>query len=288
MVVVDWAKSQAVDVPAGSRGLQSPDGSRILTGVGVVTTGGELVGSVQTRKGMSWRWADDSRHLCAVYLDGTTPPDNSVRTPTKLYETLPGSNPAAVAEVGYLVGQAGPSVLACGFGHGTATVGETCVISLCETWTVDLLSGRIVSHLTGLVSSDGKSALEGQASPDGTLLALSDSSAASSTIYRTADGTRLATLPGSRAIAFTADDKAVLVTHTAGPAQLLDLQGGVVATLSGRQVQATLAEPGGSRIAVALGDPGATANGFPGPADLVLVGSSGKVVALAQGVLPQF
>ena len=91
-----------------------------------------------------------------------------------------------------------------------------------------------------------------------------------------------------RAVSFTADDKAVLFTHASAAAQLVDLQGKVIATLPGQSVQSTLAEPGGSRLAVALGDPGATAGGYPGPADLVLVGSFGQLKTIAQGVLPQF
>ena len=156
-----------------------------------------------------------------------------------MYEVLPGSAPALIAQVGYNFAQSSPYPLACSFGHGTATVAESCVISLCETWTVDLLSHRILSHLTNFAAVGATSYLEGRVSPDGTLLAVSDSKAAASTIYRTADGT-------------------------------------VVTTLAG------------SRIAVALGDPAAGADGWPKPADLVLVGTYGKVVRLALGVLPQF
>ena len=231
------------------------------------------------------RFASSLRRL----LDSPAPPaDNSARTPTGLYETLPGSAPALIAQVGYLVAQSGPFVLGCSFGHGTATVGESCVNSLCETWTVDLLSHRILSHLTNFAAVDPTSSLEGVLSPDGTLLAVSGSRAVGSTIYRTASGTVVTTLSGSKIVAFTADDKAVLVVHASGSAQLLDLSGGVIATLPGAEVESALAEPGGSRLAVALGSPGATSTGYPGPADIVVVGVDGQVAPIAQGVLPQF
>ena len=284
MVVVEWATNRAVDV--SFHGHQSPDGSRLLTRDRVVTVSGEVVGSVAGGKS-GWVWADDSRHLCSVYVDSPAPPtDAGGRVPTELFETLPGSNPAAIAEAGFQSNQTGSSALGCSFGHGSATVGESCVIGLCETWTVDLLSHRVLSHLD--LRTAAPRPLLGSLSLDGTLLAVSDANASAATIYRTAVGIAVTSLTGSLVVAFTADDKAVLVTHAAGPAQLLDLRGGVIATLPGNQVQSTVVEPGGSRIAVALGDPGATANGFPGPADLVLVGSFGQLVALAQGVLPQF
>ena len=289
-VVFDWVHARVVDVEAGTHGIQSPDGSRIWIGgeSRIVTATGELVGTVPNRK-IGWRWADDSRHLCAAYFDSPAPPaDNSARTPTGLYETLPGSAPALIAQVGYLVAQSGPFVLGCSFGHGTATVGESCVNSLCETWTVDLLSHRILSHLTNIAAVDPTSSLEGVLSPDGTLLAVSGSRAVGSTIYRTASGTVVTTLSGSKIVAFTADDKAVLVVHASGSAQLLDLSGGVIATLPGAEVESALAEPGGSRLAVALGSPGATSTGYPGPADIVVVGVDGQVAPIAQGVLPQF
>ena len=289
-MVFDWVHVQVVEVEAGTHGIQSPDGSRIWIGgeSRTVTLTGDLIGTMPTGK-IGWRWADDSRHLCAAFFDSPTPPaDDSARTPTGLYETLPGSAPALIAQVGYLVAQSGPIMLGCSFGHGTATVGESCVNSLCETWTVDLLSHRILSHLTNFAAVDPGSPLEGVLSPDGTLLAVSGSRAAGATIYRTAGGTVVTTLSGSRIVAFTADDRAVLVTHATGPAQLLDLNGGVIATLPGAEVQSALAEPGGSRLAVALGSLGATATGYAGPADLVVVGTDAKVQPVAQGALPLF
>ena len=248
--------------------------------------GGEVVGPVPAGK-RGWRWADDSRHLCAAYYDSPTPPaSDSVRTPTGLYEVLPGSEPALIAQAGYLYSQSGPFVLGCSFSHGTATVGESCVFALCETWTVDLLSRKVLTHLTSFPGAVGSQ--EGALSPDGTLLAVSDYNSTAATIYRTADGSVLATLTGSRVVAFTASDGAVLVTHANGPAQLLGLGGQVIATLSGPDVQSALAEPGGRRLAVALGSAGATSTGYAGPADLVVVGEDGQVTPLAQGVLPQF
>ena len=289
-VVFDWVHAQVVDVEAGTHGIQSPDGSRIwIGGEGrIVTVTGELVGTMPIGK-IGWSWADDSRHLCAAYLDSPKPPaDDSARTPTGLYETLPGSPPALIATVGYQVAQSGAFVLGCSFGHGIATVGESCAGSLCETWTVDLLRHRIISHLTNFAAADPTSSLEGVVSADGTLLAVSGSNPAGSTIYRTSGGAVVKILQGSRIVAFTADDRAVLVTHATGSAQLLDLEGGVIATLPGAEIQGALAEPGGSRLAVALGSPGATATGYPGPADLVVVGTDGKMLPLAQGVLPLF
>lgn len=288
MVAIDWVRTQAIELPPGMRGGQSPDGSRFLSGGSVSTIGGDRIGDVLNRR-IAWRWADDSRHLCAAYFDSPTPPaDNSTRTPTGLYETLPGSAPVLIAQVGYLIGQSGPFMMGCSFRHGTATVGESCVMALCETWTVDLVSHRVLSHLTSFTLPGATSYPDGCVSPDGTLLAVSDFGSAVSTIYRTSDGKLLTTLVGSRVIAFTADDRAILVNHASGPAQLLDVGGGLIATLPGPEVQSALAEPGGSRLAVALGSPFATSTGYPGPADLVVVGVDGQVRVLAQGVLPQF
>ena len=147
--------------------------------------GGDLVGAVSSDRKSPWLWADDSRHLCSVYLDSVTPPDNSVRTPTDLYETLPGSAPALIAQAGYLVGQSGPSVLGCSFSHGTATVAEHCALDLCETWTVDLLTHKVLSNLTSFPALGAASYREGSVSPDGTLLAVFDSAANS--IHRPTD-----------------------------------------------------------------------------------------------------
>src|SRR5205807_1621692 len=103
--------------------VQSPDGSRLFAGDRVVTPAGALVGNVSPSAKIGWRWADDSRHLCAAY-DPNLAPNPSAPAPASLFVTLPGSAPAAVAQAGRQSAQAGVSVLGCSFTHGTATVGQ--------------------------------------------------------------------------------------------------------------------------------------------------------------------
>jgi hypothetical protein len=82
LVVVDFEHTQAVDVPVGVRGSQSPDGSRIFTAGQVLTIGGDPVGTVKAATKAAWHWADDSRHLCSTYFDSpTTGPFSSPTRP---------------------------------------------------------------------------------------------------------------------------------------------------------------------------------------------------------------
>ena len=283
-VVLSWARFALVDVAPGTRAVQSPDGSRLFTGSAVVGLDGTPVGTVAPSARVAWRWADDSRHLCAAYADGSPPPSGG-RLPATLYEVLPGSAPGAIAPVGYVADQSSPGVIGCSFGHGTATVAEVCVMVVCELWTVDLLTHAVRWHLA-VPAGSGVTAV---ASPDDTLVAVSGPTAASPAIWSTADGSVAARPPaGTQVLAFTGDDGAALV-QASGSVELVDWRTWkVLATLPGSAVQGSVAEPGGSRLAVALGSPFAGPSGYPPPADVVAVGSDGRVAPLGQAVLPQF
>ena len=258
--------------PAGLGHLvQSPDGSRFFAGDRVVTPDGALVGTVAPNSKIGWRWADDSRHLCAAYDPSLTPNPPSP-APTSLFVTLPGSNPAAVAQAGHQFAQSGAIVLACSFTRGTATVAEICVSSLCETWTISLLTKQVLHHQTLPAGQ-----VDGVVSPDGTLIALHTKDG--SIISGTADGATLDRLDGLQVEAFSADDNLVVTGVSGAPSAVRDWRGHrTVATLPSGPVTAVLAEPGGSRLAVALGD----------PADIVVVGADGGLQVIARAVQPQF
>jgi hypothetical protein len=282
-VAIDWTTTKVVSIDGVAGGTMAPDGSRVYTQAAVIASDGTAVGSVQPSGKFRWSWADDSRHLCAVYppLRQTDPASSP---PTALFTTLPGSAPAQIAMAGSIGGQTSPTVLACSFSHGTATVGETCIMVTCETWTVDLLTHQVVGH----AKFDSQTATATVVSPDGTLMAVSG--AAGANIYETVGGKLMGTLTGVRVDAFSGDSKLVLVEGGGSPsARLLDWGSGRgVAILPSGQVVAYLAEPGGSRLAVAIGVPGATAQGTPPPADILVVGGDGSVVTIARGVVPFF
>jgi len=258
--------------PAGLAHLvQSPDGSRLFAGDRVVTPAGALVGNVSPSAKIGWRWADDSRHLCAAY-DPNLAPNPSAPAPASLFVTLPGSAPAAVAQAGRQSAQAGVSVLGCSFTHGTATVGQTCVNTLCETWTISLQTHEVLHHATIPAAP-----VEGVVSPDGTLLAVNTGEG--TTVSATADGATLDRLSGLRILAFSADNRLVVAVANGEPFTVREWRAHrTVATLPAVLVTAVLAEPGGSRLAVALGN----------PADIVVVGAEGDQQVIARAVQPQW
>jgi hypothetical protein len=283
-VAIDWTTTKVVTIAGVTRAAMAPDGSRVYTSGGVVARDGSQVGAVEPSGKVGWHWADDSRHLCAAYPPGLDYNGGSTAVATALFATLPGSPPAQIALAGSDYAQTSPTVLACSFTHGTATVGETCIMVTCETWTIDLLTHQVVGH----AKFDSQAVTATVVSPDGTLMAVSG--AAGANLYETTGGKLVGTLTGVRVDAFSGDSKLVLIEGGGSPsARLLDwATGRGVAVLPPGQPVAFLAEPGGSRLAVAVGAAGATANGTPPPADILVVGGDGRVVILARGVVPFF
>lgn len=283
-VSIEWATTKVVTIDGIAGGAMAPDGSRVYSQSAVTGRDGSQLGAVTPGGKIWWRWADDSRHLCAVYPPALDYNGGAAQVATALFTTLPGSAPTEIATAGSIYAQSGSTVLACSYSRGTATVGETCVMFTCETWTIDLLTHRVIGH----ARFNSQTPTTAVVSPDGTLLAVSDAIGAN--LYETTGGKLVGTLKGVRVDAFSGDSKLVLVEGGASSSARL-LQWSTrnqVAILPPGQAVAYLAEPGGSRLAVAIGVPGATADGTVPPADILVVGGDGSVVTIARGVVPFF
>ena len=283
-VSIDWTTTRVVTIDGVTGGTMAPDGSRVYSQSAVTARDGSQLGAVTPGGKIWWRWADDSRHLCAVYPPGLDFKGGATPVATALFTTLPGSAPAELATAGSSYAQSGSTVLACSYSHGTATVGETCVMFTCETWTIDLLTHQVVGH----ARFDSQTPTTAVVSPDGTLMAVSDTVGAN--LFETTGGKLVGTLKDVRVDSFSGDSKLVLVEGGgSSSARLLEWRtGNRVAVLPPGQAVAYLAEPGGSRLAVAIGVSGATADGTVPPADILVVGGDGSVVTIARGVVPFF
>jgi sporulation protein YlmC with PRC-barrel domain len=283
-VSIDWTTTRVVTIDGVTGGTMAPDGSRVYSRSAVTARDGSQLGAVTPAGKIWWRWADDSRHLCAVYPPGLDLNGGATPVATALFTTLPGSAPAEIATAGSNYAQSGSTVLACSYSRRTATVGETCVMFTCETWTIDLLTHQVVGH----ARFDSQTPTTAVVSPDGTLMAVSD--AVGANLYETYGGKLVGTLKDVRVDSFSGDSKLVLVEGGgSSSARLLEWRtGNRVAVLPPGQAVAYLAEPGGSRLAVAIGVSGATADGTVPPADILVVGGDGSVVTIARGVVPFF
>jgi hypothetical protein len=233
----------------------SPDGSRFLSDTAAFDRNGQTVGSVSSASKVVV-WADDSRHLCALEAPGPLP-----EGPTTLQVSRPGDAPRGVAQLGTIYAQSAPRVLACSILNDRAVVVQQGPIgNALELWVLRLSTGKLLFHTT--FSPSGPQTFV-SASRDGQLLGVSTVTSSvkgccgqpDATIVRASDGAPQAHVAGRLVRGFSWSGDLAITDDQAG--------GGVPGVIqwrtgrvrwsgpAGSRYQASMSEPGGSRVAIA-------------------------------------
>jgi hypothetical protein len=277
----------------------SPDGSLIRVDDAVYDQSGRLAGTLGDRGGASI-WGDDNRHLCGIRAGGAT-------TSTGPRDTVWIGEPGAPARNVITLdaqpgGGGGYALQACSPRLDQAIVTAGVGPSRREWWLYRLADGALLHHQ----ALDAGQTISVAASQDGSLIAINAGRApATSTteVRRTADGTAVVSLSGGQALAFSGDDKRLVLFH--GPQDVPTYDVVTIATRAQEwhyggpdYLAAATAEPGGQGFALAMAHRGPqlvpcqdlTGRNCPqsqSALDAVLVvRPDGAEVALGDGLIP--
>jgi hypothetical protein len=281
---------------------QSPDGSRLSTGLGYVDQAGQAVAAVRLDKGGPG-WSDDNRHFCMVATaNGGTPTGNN--EPAWLFAGPMEGPLHRVAQAGQFGGQSGAQVIACSFLSDRAVVGETVIMGVSDVWVIKLSTGALLYHRQ---YSNQQTAFI-RASHDGQYLAEETSTASpgaglpvygAAVIRRISDGKEVARLDNQTVVAFSWDGSRVVTMPAPGTsapkeARLVDWQSGQIlwrlaepaGTAPGMASIFVLARPGGTDFIIGI----AGASTGQSPVDeLWLVHANGAAIQVAKGpIFPAF
>jgi len=255
-------KVPAIDFPAGSLAVQSPDGSRLAIGdMTYDSRTGQTVARLPPN--LSVTWADDNRYVC---LARPLPGQGS---PSEISYGLPGSPAVVLGKFGSQGQQVpGATVLACGARANRIVLANVGGLNdTSDVWVLDAATGAIRYHRTYPTSTKSNADVGTfvVASPDGQFLAETDVTTGSATIRRIADDSVVAHLAGMQVHGFSwhgelvlaaprPPDLALVNTSTLDPV-VIDWRTGKTVWRSpeGASFDGRLAaEPGGKAIALDL------------------------------------
>ena len=202
---------------ASNSGLaQAPDGSVFQVTLGGKGGGGYLDRLGQPIPGASMpmaKWADDSSHLCEVFVAGqmwtlgTQAVGQSVRTVATIMR--------------FQNDESEISLVTCSFKNGRAVLLRSAAGGPTDLWVIQLLDGKVLSH-TPYTTGTALGSVIG--SGDASLIAENSSksqgfiggpTAPQTTVRRPLDGSVVATLdPSFEVLAFSADNSEALVATT--------------------------------------------------------------------------
>jgi len=278
---ITWDGTQNGRVTGGVIAIANPANSLFGQGTQIVDRHGHVVATGKYG-GKFWQatWADDNVHFCQMvpfdYLGA-----NGV--PATLQLSAPGQAPRNIVRVGKVYEQAFIRVAACSIEADRAVVVQSGGqgMGIAQYWVVQISTGRILwtrnfKETTGPV-------LQIVSSRDGRYVAEVDGAASRSTIFGP-DG-RLVTKISEMVDLFSWDDSMAVTSDDNGVVSLTQWQNGLVVWTcppgSDGYVNG-LAEPGGTRIAVFLGNrdyqSGSDSTGFT-PVDLFVLSSTGLEIA---------
>jgi hypothetical protein len=228
---------------------------------------GSVVGQFEQAQ-VSRYWADDGHHYC--WIDPVVPLPSTIGVAAILQLRAPGEKARVVAQVGTIARQSGIQVVACSVRRDRAVVvqGYAQAAIAARVWVVELSTGRIVWART--YPSDGVSQVHVEASQDGRYVAEVRASCcpmgtpppASTTVSTTVEDTvggAVGHVPGN-VVALSWDGSLALVqapANGASPPHVIRWRDGVVVwqAAAGWTYASSIAEPGGQRLAVVVGDP---------------------------------
>jgi hypothetical protein len=284
----DGSKSGRVGAGVANGGFSNPYGNLYATTSDIRDRAGRVVGTLDSSKGSavaSLAWADDGRHYCILVRTGS--PD--VSSAGELQLAAPGEKPFPVARVGTFAPdtQNGgePNVVACSIERDTAVVVQAGGqgVTVAEFWVLQLSTGRVIWQ-----GGAGRSIA---ASRDGQYVAVNESSP-TSVIYGP-NGAVVARL-NSWVFAFSWDGSlAVTSSSSTGSPVVVSRWGDGTVVWSGPSDQGhsfwtSLAEPGGTRLAIGILDPAYPQTTGFAPVDLYVVSADGSVIVRKDNVYLYF
>jgi len=293
---LDW-KGTVVGKLNASGGInQSPDGSRLMAGLGYVDQAGQPIAAVRLNNKGGPGWSDDSRHFCLVGTANGAVPTGS-NEPAWLFAGPIEGPLHRVAQFGQIGGQLGAGPIACSFQNDRAVVVETVIMGASDVWVIKLSTGALLYHRQ--YSNEQTPFI--RASHDGQYLAEQTVAASNgagpqgfgaTVIRRVSDGQEVARLDNQTVVAFSWDGSRVVTmpaigTSAPNEARLVDWQSGKVlwrlarpaGTPGGAAVYA-LAHPNGTDMVVGIGPQSAD-----GIDELWLVDADGAAKRISRGPL---
>lgn len=266
----------------GSGIVANPAGIFYATAADIRDRAGQVVASLgPNHKGFGGTWADDERHSCQSVGRSAVPPQSG--EPATLQLAAPGSAPRTIAQVGTVSQQTSVGAAACSVLGDRAVVVQSGGqgIGTRQFWVVQLSTGRIL--WTKSYASDA-AVVTIVASRDGRYVAevRSATGQASSTVVYGPTGSTVTLLVGA-INGFSWDGALAVVSSTEGSVSVIRWQDGshVWGAPQGQTFFATLGEPGGQHLAVALRTP--EYQQFP-LVDLYVVAPDGQAMPLLQKV----
>jgi hypothetical protein len=241
---------------------QAPDGSRFIYGSRVFDRGGLPMfagASLPDSMFPGIVWADDSRHLCGMRDDSSTPGNGEAQTLYTLMTDL-NQRPTSAHDLGrfgFATGQASVDVVACSYTTGRAVLAQGAVWNTVDEWVVGLSRGQVIQHLQ---YSDPLPSIPLLASRDGNVLAEPFSppgGPSGPTIARTLPGRKQLGRFDAQAVAFSWDGTELLERN---PLQIVEWRTGrVVWAYSGTQeLDRALPRPHTTGFALAMRNPPVT------------------------------
>jgi len=288
----DGTASGRVAATGGAFGLvPNPMGTLYagFTGSGIYDRSGQLVAHYDSgnQKGFAGWWADDGRHYCQMASASALPPAGG--EPATLRLSAPAQASRTIAQVGSMGDQFGAGVVACSVVRDRAVVVQgNSDGSSRQLWVVQLSTGRTLWTRS---PQTGTTFIFVSASPDGQYIAVAEGTQGQTTqtTILGATGAILGHVHGSVA-GFSWDGTLAAVSGSDGSVSVVRWRDGSLvwsAPLRRTSVEA-LAEPGGQRIALALGNPAYQQTGGYPPADVYVVGPDGQAKQLLQKVSVAF
>ena len=229
----------------------SPDGTRYAAGGKLYARDGRELASLPWGNDYSFNWSSDGRMFCKAVPD--TPRTGS---PMHIEIAVPGQAPRAIA-AGFTTfsDNAGYPVLACDpKSDRIIVVAAGQGLFAGSMWIFDLSSGRLVRSADLGQGSVGSWLV---ATEEGTMLAHTTQATmdalATTTVRRAKDGAAIALLRDFQARGFSGDGSLLYGWASGGRTEVREWKTGrLVWSTTGHPYQIFLAEPHGTRVAIAL------------------------------------
>jgi len=285
---VDWSGREHSSVGSDHVGVpyQSPDGSRLVwsaQGVWqIVDSRGGLLSSPDLSRSRGFTWADDSSGICVVEVINENPPNGGTYQ-LGFYSTAGEFRPIAS-----LATQKGPNIAACSPTAGRVVIttasgykdapSEVRRITFGEIVIFDFKSGALLRRQTFAVGSPATEVNTVSVSHDGTVAALRTE--AQTSIIRLLDGKVIARATGVTPLAFSWDNKLLVVEGSGNRGEVLQVLTGELLwrDSTSRVTQGAVADPRSSAVMLFV-----TSGGLN---DLLVVAPDGSARVIATAVFP--